>query len=89
MVYKLVELDGEGKFKLSPGKKTIPWPSRSFAAETAQAGFAATTSRGPASPPKVSRSWCRSFEQAGWCSCPRWKHPPRCREQLAVVPSDC
>jgi nicotinate phosphoribosyltransferase len=30
MVYKLVELDGEGKFKLSPGKKTYPMTKQIF-----------------------------------------------------------
>ena len=30
MVYKLVELDGEGKFKLSPGKKTYPLAKQVF-----------------------------------------------------------
>ncbi len=30
MVYKLVELDGEGKFKLSPGKKTYPMAKQVF-----------------------------------------------------------
>lgn len=30
MVYKLVELDGEGKFKLSPGKRTYPMAKQVF-----------------------------------------------------------
>ncbi len=30
MVYKLVELDGVGKFKLSPGKKTYPMAKQVF-----------------------------------------------------------
>jgi nicotinate phosphoribosyltransferase len=30
MVYKLVEMDGEGKFKLSPGKKTYPMAKQVF-----------------------------------------------------------
>ena len=30
MVYKLVELDGHGKFKLSPGKKTYPMAKQVF-----------------------------------------------------------
>ena len=47
-------------------RRPTRWPSRSSGAATAQAGFAATTSRGPTSRPKVSRSSCRSFKQAGW-----------------------
>ena len=30
MVYKLVELEGQGKFKLSPGKKTYPMAKQVF-----------------------------------------------------------
>ena len=30
MVYKLVELDGQGKIKLSPGKKTYPMAKQVF-----------------------------------------------------------
>ena len=45
MVYKLVELEGQGKFKLSPARRPTRWPSRSSAAVTRTAGSAATMSR--------------------------------------------
>jgi nicotinate phosphoribosyltransferase len=39
MVYKLVELDGEGKFKLSPGKKTYPMAKQVFRRRDAAGQF--------------------------------------------------
>ncbi len=40
MVYKLVELDGEGKFKLSPAKKTYPMAKQVFRRRDAAGRFA-------------------------------------------------
>jgi nicotinate phosphoribosyltransferase len=40
MVYKLVELDGEGKYKLSPGKKTYPMAKQVFRRRDAEGHFA-------------------------------------------------
>jgi nicotinate phosphoribosyltransferase len=39
MVYKLVELDGEGKYKLSPGKKTYPMAKQVFRRRDADGRF--------------------------------------------------
>ena len=39
MVYKLVELDGQGKFKLSPGKKTYPMAKQVFRRRNASGQF--------------------------------------------------
>jgi nicotinate phosphoribosyltransferase len=39
MVYKLVELDGRGKFKLSPGKKTYPMAKQVFRRRDAAGQF--------------------------------------------------
>ncbi len=39
MVYKLVELDGEGKFKLSPGKRTYPMAKQVFRRRDANSKF--------------------------------------------------
>ena len=39
MVYKLVELDGQGKFKLSPGKKTYPMAKQVFRRRDAAGRF--------------------------------------------------
>jgi nicotinate phosphoribosyltransferase len=39
MVYKLVELDGEGKFKLSPAKKTYPMSKQVFRRRDADGRF--------------------------------------------------
>ena len=43
MVYKLVELDGEGRIKLSPGKKTYPMAKQVFRAATRRGGSRATS----------------------------------------------
>lgn len=40
MVYKLVELDGEGKYKLSPAKKTYPMAKQVFRRRDADGRFA-------------------------------------------------
>jgi nicotinate phosphoribosyltransferase len=40
MVYKLVELEGEGRFKLSPGKKTYPMAKQVFRRRDAEGKFA-------------------------------------------------
>ncbi len=40
MVYKLVELDGEGKYKLSPAKKTYPMAKQVFRQRDADGRFA-------------------------------------------------
>lgn len=40
MVYKLVEMDGEGKFKLSPGKKTYPMAKQVFRSRDGAGRFA-------------------------------------------------
>jgi nicotinate phosphoribosyltransferase len=40
MVYKLVELDGQGKFKLSPAKKTYPMAKQVFRRRDAAGRFA-------------------------------------------------
>src|SRR5262249_15246411 len=40
MVYKLVELEGQGKFKLSPGKKTYPMAKQVFRRREAAGRFA-------------------------------------------------
>ena len=40
MVYKLVELDGKGKFKLSPGKRTYPMAKQVFRRRDSKGQFA-------------------------------------------------
>jgi nicotinate phosphoribosyltransferase len=40
MVYKLVELDGQGRYKLSPGKKTYPMAKQVFRRRDADGRFA-------------------------------------------------
>ena len=40
IVYKLVELDGAGRIKLSPGKKTYPWAKQVYRRRDADGRFA-------------------------------------------------
>ena len=89
MVYKLVELDGQGRIKLSPGKKTYPLAKQVYRRRDAQGPVSpATASPGPTRRPRGSRCSSRSFE-AGQLVAPLPSLDAireRCREQLAALP---
>jgi nicotinate phosphoribosyltransferase len=89
MVYKLVELEGQGKFKLSPGKKTYPMAKQVFRRRDAMGRFAGdhvtradeTAEGEPLLVPVV-----RAGRLVG--ALPSLDSiRDRCREQLAALPS--
>lgn len=89
MVYKLVELEGQGKFKLSPGKRTYPMAKQVHRRRDASGKFAgdlvARADETAAGEPLLER-----VVQGG-----RMVHEPpaletaraRCRDQLAALPA--
>jgi nicotinate phosphoribosyltransferase len=88
MVYKLVELDGDGKFKLSPGKKTYPMAKQVYRRRDAAGHFAGDhVTR--ADELAEGEPLLIQIVQAG-----RFSRPlpsldtirERCREQLAALP---
>ena len=88
MVYKLVELEGEGKFKLSPGKKTYPMAKQVFRRRDPDGRFrgdhvtrADETAEGEPLLVPVLRSG-RLVTGLPSLECIR----RRCREQLAALP---
>jgi len=88
MVYKLVELDGEGRFKLSPGKKSYPMAKQVFRRRDAEGRFsgdqvarADETIEGEPLLEPVLRSG-RLVAGLPSLECIR----RRCREQLAALP---
>jgi len=90
MVYKLVELEGRGRYKLAPGKKTYPMAKQVYRRRDAQGRFAGDlVSRADERPPADGEALLVPVLQGG-----RLVHPPpsleavreRCRTQLASLP---
>jgi nicotinate phosphoribosyltransferase len=89
IVYKLVELDGEGKFKLSPGKKTYPMAKQVFRRRGSDGHFAGdhvTRADETAAGDRLLLPIVRSGRLV--CGLPSLESiKNRCREQLAALPA--
>jgi nicotinate phosphoribosyltransferase len=89
MVYKLVELEGQGKFKLSPGKKTYPMAKQIFRRRDASGRFAGdhvTRADETADGEPLMVPIVREGRLAG--ELPSLESiRNRCREQLAALPT--
>ncbi len=89
MVYKLVELDGEGKYKLSPAKRTYPMAKQVFRRRDASGRFAGdhvTRADEPADGEPLLVPVVRGGKLAG--PLPSLEDiRSRCREQLAALPT--
>ena len=89
MVYKLVELDGEGKFKLSPGKTNVPDGQASLSAPGPElASSVVTMSRRPRRPRQGSRFSIPILRSGRLVTeLPTLESiRARCRDQLAALP---
>jgi nicotinate phosphoribosyltransferase len=88
MVYKLVELEGQGKFKLSPGKKTYPMAKQIFRRRDPLGRFAGdhvTRADETADGEPLMVPIVRAGRLAGALP-PLESIRDRCREQLAALP---
>jgi nicotinate phosphoribosyltransferase len=88
MVYKLVELEGQGRFKLSPGKRTYPMAKQVFRRRDAEGRFVGDhvtrvdeTAEGEPLLVPVVQSGCLVRELPALDEI-----RDRCREQLAALP---
>ena len=89
MVYKLVELDGQGKFKLSPGKKTYPMAKQVFRRRDRSDRFCGdhvTRADESAEGEPLLVPILQAGRQVGDAAFARTSIRSHCRDQLASLP---